>query len=174
MVKDDGNPYVVYTPYSRKWMTKFSEEGIKQYPSEDHLDNLYNEKPLLKISLDEMGFEISKMFPKDFEFDEDLVDQYGGNTKFFPQRRHLVWVSTCALEPKVSENLSQKVLKEKIQHFLKELIWREFLCKLWHFSHTENQCFKKQYDRIEYRNNEEEFEKWCQGEDGLSTLAKDG
>ena len=66
MVKDDGKPYVVYTPYSRKWMTKFSEEGIKQYPSEDHLNNLYNEKPLPQISLDEMGFEISKMVPKKF------------------------------------------------------------------------------------------------------------
>ena len=37
---------------------------------------------------------------------------------------------------------------------------------LWHFPHTVNQCFKKQYDRIEYRNNEEEFEKWCQGKTG--------
>ena len=63
VVKDDGKPYVVYTPYSRKWRAKFEKEGIKNYPSEDHLDNLYTDKPLPQISLNEMGFEF-QMVPK--------------------------------------------------------------------------------------------------------------
>ena len=167
VVKDDGNPYVVYTPYSRKWMTKFSEEGIKQYPSEDHLNNLYNEKPLPQISLDEMGFEISKMVPKGFEFNEDLVDQYEA-TRNFPSNDgtsrlgvHLRF-GTQSIRKFVAKSAERKNTT-----FLKELIWREFFMQiLWHFPYTENQCFKKQYDRIEYRNNEEEFEKWCQGKTG--------
>ena len=167
VVKDDGNPYVVYTPYSRKWMTKFSEEGIKQYPSEDHLDNLYNEKPLPQISLDEMGFKISKMVPKAFEFNENLVDQYEA-TRNFPSKD-----STSRLGVHLrfgTQSIRKFVVKSaerKNTTFLKELIWREFFMQiLWHFPYTENQCFKKQYDRIEYRNNEEEFEKWCQGKTG--------
>ena len=60
-----------------------------------------------------------------------------------------------------------KSAERKNTTFLKELIWREFFMQiLWHFPYTEDQCFKKQYDRIEYRNNEEEFEKWCQGKTG--------
>ena len=167
VVKDDGNPYVVYTPYSRKWMTKFSEEGIKQYPSEDHLNNLYNEKPLPQISLDEMGFKISKMVPKAFEFDENLVDQYEA-TRNFPSKD-----STSRLGVHLrfgTQSIRKFVVKSaerKNTTFLKELIWREFFMQiLWHFPYTENQCFKKQYDRIEYRNNEEEFERWCQGKTG--------
>ena len=167
VVKDDGNPYVVYTPYSRKWMTKFSEEGIKQYPSEDHLENLYNEKPLPQISLDEMGFKISKMVPKALEFDENLVDQYEA-TRNFPSKD-----STSRLGVHLrfgTQSIRKFVLKSaerKNTTFLKELIWREFFMQiLWHFPYTENQCFKKQYDRIEYRNNEEEFERWCQGKTG--------
>ena len=167
VVKDDGNPYVVYTPYSRKWMTKFSEEGIKQYPSEDHLNNLYNEKPLPQISLDEMGFEISKMVPKGFEFDDDLVDQYE-LTRNFPSKDatsrlgvHLRF-GTQSIRKFVAKSAERKNTT-----FLKELIWREFFMQiLWHFPYTEDQCFKKQYDRIEYRNNEVEFEKWCQGKTG--------
>ena len=64
-----------------------------------------------------MGFEISKMVPKGFEFDEDLVDHYEATRNFPSKTVPLVWVSTCVLEPKVSEDLSQKVQKEKIQHF---------------------------------------------------------
>ena len=59
VVKDDGKPYVVYTPYSRKWIAKYKAEGVENYPSENHLDNLYNEKPLAQISLEEMGFKKS-------------------------------------------------------------------------------------------------------------------
>tara|TARA_B100001057_G_scaffold200001_2_gene200691 strand:- start:4220 stop:5527 length:1308 start_codon:yes stop_codon:yes gene_type:complete len=167
VVKDDGKPYVVYTPYSRKWMTKFRGEGIKNYPSEDHLDNLYNEKPLPQISLDEMGFEISKMVPKGFEFDEDLVDQYEA-TRNFPSKDG---TSRLGVHLRFgTQSIRKFVLKSaerKNTTFLKELIWREFFMQiLWHFPYTENQSFKKQYDRIEYRNNEEEFEKWCQGKTG--------
>ena len=167
VVKDDGKPYVVYTPYSRKWMTKFRGEGIKNYPSEDHLDNLYNEKPLPQISLDEMGFEISKMVPKGFEFDEDLVDQYEA-TRNFPSKDG---TSRLGVHLRFgTQSIRKFVLKSaerKNTTFLKELIWREFFMQiLWHFPYTEYQCFKKQYDRIEYRNNEEEFEKWCQGKTG--------
>ena len=49
----------------------------------------------------------------------------------------------------------------------KELIWREFyMMILWHFPHIVEQSFRKEYDRIPWRNNEEEFDAWCKGETG--------
>ena len=167
VVKDDGNPYMVYTPYSVKWLAKFNREGIENYPSENHLGNLYNEHPLPHMSHKEMGFEISKMVPKNFRFDDELIDQYEATRNFPAQDAtsrlgvHLRF-GTQSVRKLISKSASRKNAT-----FLKELIWREFFMQiLWHFPHTVNQCFKKKYDRIEYRNNEEEFEKWCQGKTG--------
>jgi len=50
---------------------------------------------------------------------------------------------------------------------LNELIWREFFMMiLWHFPTVVNQSFKKNYDRLQWRNNEEEFEHWRNGTTG--------
>lgn len=167
VVKDDGNPYMVYTPYSRKWMAKFDREGIENYPSENHLGNLFNEQPLPHVSHKEMGFETSEMVPKDFKFDDELIDQYEA-TRNFPadDATSRLGVHLRFGTQSVRKLISKSAGRENTT-FLKELIWREFFMQiLWHFPHTVNQCFKKQYDRIEYRNNEEEFEKWCQGKTG--------
>jgi deoxyribodipyrimidine photo-lyase len=167
VVKDDGNPYMVYTPYSIKWLAKFNREGIENYPSENYLGNLYNEHPLPHMSHKEMGFEISKMVPKDFRFDDELIDQYEA-TRNFPAQdaTSRLGVHLRFGTQSVRKLISKSASRENAT-FLKELIWREFFMQiLWHFPHTVNQCFKKKYDRIEYRNNEEEFEKWCQGKTG--------
>ena len=42
VTKDDGKPYVVYTPYSKKWLEKFSKEQIKNYKSENLLERMVN------------------------------------------------------------------------------------------------------------------------------------
>jgi len=53
------------------------------------------------------------------------------------------------------------------EKYLNELIWREFYQQiLWHFPRVTHESFKPQYDRIEWRNNEDEFKKWCQGNTG--------
>ena len=61
----------------------------------------------------------------------------------------------------------QKAAAESNPTFLKELIWREFFMQiLWHFPHTYKACFKPQYERIEWRNNEDDFQRWCEGKTG--------
>ncbi len=65
----------------------------------------------------------------------------------------------------------QKAVAEKNETFWNELIWREFFMQiLWHFPHTTQQAFRKKYDRIEWRNNEEEFESWKKGETGYALV----
>jgi deoxyribodipyrimidine photo-lyase len=148
-------------------LAKFHQEEIENYPSENHLGNLYNEQPLPHVSHKEMGFETSEMIPKDFRFDDELIDQYEA-TRNFPadDATSRLGVHLRFGTQSVRKLISKSASRENTT-FLKELIWREFFMQiLWHFPHTVNQCFKKQYDRIEYRNNEEEFEKWCQGKTG--------
>ncbi|MFN5794615.1 MAG: FAD-binding domain-containing protein, partial [Bacteroidota bacterium] len=37
---------------------------------------------------------------------------------------------------------------------------------LWSFPHVVENSFKPNYDRILWRNNEQEFEAWCKGQTG--------
>lgn len=167
VVKDDGTPYKVYTPYSRKWLAKYQAEGLEHFPSEDLLDNIYNENPLPQTDLKEMGMQSSSLTPVAYKFDDELIDQYEA-TRNFPSidKTTRLGVHLRFGTQSIRKLISKSASREN-QTFVKELIWREFFMQiLWHFPHTVNQCFKKQYDRIEYRNNEEEFEKWCQGKTG--------
>ena len=51
--------------------------------------------------------------------------------------------------------------------YLNELIWREFyMMILWHFPHVVSGAFKPVYDRIRWRNDEQEFQAWCEGRTG--------
>ncbi|MFM2048613.1 MAG: hypothetical protein RI955_1161, partial [Bacteroidota bacterium] len=53
------------------------------------------------------------------------------------------------------------------EKYLNELIWREFyMTIMWHFPYVVNSCFKKEYNYIKWRNNESEFDAWCNGKTG--------
>ena len=166
VVKDDGKPYVVYTPYSRKWLAKFNETNLKKYDSENHLEALLpGEAPL--NTLEDLGFDKSDHPTPTYIFNDELVDAYEA-TRNFPALDQ-----TSRLGPQLRfgtisiRDLVDKAAARPNPTFLKELIWREFFMQiLWHFPHTHNTSFKSQYDRIPWRNDEAEFKKWCQGETG--------
>jgi deoxyribodipyrimidine photo-lyase len=167
VVKDDGNPYVVYTPYARKWIAKFETEGIENYPSESLLDNLYNDTTLPSLSLADMGYKKSDLVPVAFKFDNEVIDGYEA-TRNFPATNS---TSRLGVHLRFGTQSVRRLISKSAERdnptFLKELIWREFFMQiLWHFPHTKDQSFKKQYDRIVWRNQEEEFEKWCSGTTG--------
>ena len=166
VVKDDGKPYVVYTPYSRKWLAKFNETNLKKYDSENHLEALLpGEAPL--HTLEDLGFDKSDHPTPTYIFNDELVDAYEA-TRNFPALDQ-----TSRLGPQLRfgtisiRDLVDKAAARPNPTFLKELIWREFFMQiLWHFPHTHNKSFKSQYDRIPWRNDEAEFKKWCRGETG--------
>jgi deoxyribodipyrimidine photo-lyase len=56
----------------------------------------------------------------------------------------------------------------KSEVWLNELIWRDFYFNIvHHFPHIgEGHSFRKEYDRMKWRNNEEEFKAWCDGKTG--------
>ena len=64
IVKNDGTPYKVYTPYSKKWLLQFQSKTIKNFPSEELLNNLYNESKLKSSSLEDLGFKRSEISTK--------------------------------------------------------------------------------------------------------------
>jgi deoxyribodipyrimidine photo-lyase len=167
VVKNDGDPYVVYTPYMRKWKAAFTSSVIDEYDTFSVMGNLIQQTQLPNLSLAEMGFQRSSQRVRPFDVSPTRIQEYE-DTRNYPSKD-----ATSRLGPHLRfgtvsiRKMMKKAIKEENETFWQELIWREFFMQiLWHFPHTKDQAFKSKYDRIEWRNNEEEFKKWCTGETG--------
>lgn len=166
VVKEDGTPYVVFTPYSRKWKEVFKQTGLVHFASEKHLDAL--EKMESKfLSLEAIGFEATKIDLPNYNVTPNIIDQYE-QTRNFPAIDGTSRLGVHLRFGTVSvRKMVEKALQSKNETFLNELIWREFFMQiLWHFPHTFQKSFKSKYDFIIWENNEEHFKKWCEGKTG--------
>ena len=166
VLKDDGQPYWVYTPYLKSWRAKLAETAIT-IDSEFKGGNLIQRETFPWISLRELGFEKSAITVQNADLSSSLIDNYQANRNT-PSKS-----GTSRLGPHLRfgtvsiRKMIMLGLESKDDTFLKELVWREFFMQiLFHFPHSSTQCFKPQYDRIEWRNNPEEFQKWCEGQTG--------
>lgn len=167
VVKDDGEPYLVYTPYMKKWKERFKEYSFKVYETKSLLNNCIEHSRLPNLSLAEMGFKKSNIEVPDYDLNTSMIKNYE-KTRNFPAQDE-----TSRLSPHLRfgtvgiRQVIDKAIAEKNETFWNELIWREFFMQiLYHFPETQTNAFKKKYDRIEWRNNEEEFEKWKTGKTG--------
>ena len=166
VVKDDGNPYKVYTPYSRKWIEKLNARGFETCKSETKLNSLASlELPYL--TLKEIGFDEKKFDIPLFNIDFKTIEKYE-ETRNFPYLNSTSRIGAHLRFGFVSiRKLVEKAHKKSNKTYLKELIWREFFMQiLWHFPYTQEKSFKPKYDRIKWLNNDEEFKKWCEGNTG--------
>ena len=164
--KDDGSPYVVYTPFSKKWKEKLKTIRLDSCKSEEYLTNITSHQyPFL--TLDDIGFTKSNIAVPQFDITDDLIDNYQ-QTRNFPaldKTSHLgIYLRFGAVSVR---KIVSKALQSKNETFLNELIWREFFMMiLWHFPHTTTKSFKEKYDAIKWDNNETLFKKWCEGKTG--------
>lgn len=167
VVKDDGKPYLVFTPYSNKWKLKLLENPIEMFPSQDLLQNIANHNYNIK-SLEEIGFQQSSISIKPFVLNNQLVESYE-EKRNFPALESTSYLSFYLRFGAVSiRHLALYANQFKEKTFLNELIWREFFMQiLFHFPHTVTQSFKAQYDGIKWENNEILFQKWCEGKTGF-------
>jgi len=167
VVKKDGNPYLVYTPYMRTWKKKFQTIDLEIYDTNSHLDNLITHSRLPNLSLSDIGFEKPNQKILPYVLTPTLIQNYEA-TRNFPSKD-----ATSHLGPHLRfgtvsiRKTIKKAIAEQNEIFWQELIWREFFMQiLWHFPHTIDNAFKPKYDRIDWRNNEDEFKKWCEGKTG--------
>jgi deoxyribodipyrimidine photo-lyase len=166
IVKDDGSPYVVYTPYSKKWREKLSTTPINQFEIESKIIKITDhEYPFL--SLEDLGFTKSELQIPKYSITENLINNYEA-TRNFPAVNGTSLLGVYLRFGAVSiRQMVKEALKSTNDTFLKELIWREFFMQiLWHFPHTTNSSFREKYDAIQWENNEDHFKKWCQGKTG--------
>lgn len=166
VVKPDGNPYTVFTPFSKAWKHKITDADVQPFPSVELLKYLYKTHPLNIPSLSEIGFQDSgSSFPPPF-VDENVIRQYH-ETRDFPSLKGTSGLSVHLRFGTVSIRALVQMALRWNESWLNELIWREFFMMiLYHFPQVVTRSFKGQYDQLQWRNDEEEFRRWCSGTTG--------
>ncbi|QKX06896.1 deoxyribodipyrimidine photo-lyase [Aquimarina sp. TRL1] len=162
IVKKDNSPYIVYTPYKNKWLEKFDSSLLVPFSIKgNNFASIKKKFP----TLTEIGFKVSDKTVTPYDLSSIRINNYE-ETRNFPA----IASGTSRLGPYLRfgvlsiREVVQKAIEQPNKTFLSELIWREFFMQiLWHFPHTPHSAFKPKYDRIPWRNNEIEFEKWKKG-----------
>ena len=167
VVKNDGNPYVVYTPYKNKWKIKLKEDIT--ILDEKIIDNnffFYKNYSLKKI--DFYGFEINNDKIEKFKLNSDIINNYS-ERRNFPNLNATSKIGPFLRFGTISiRKIVRHLLNFKEDTYLDELIWREFFMQiLFHFPHTSNQSFKLKYDKIQWLNDKKMFNAWKSGRTGF-------
>jgi deoxyribodipyrimidine photo-lyase len=167
VVKDDGKPYTVFTPYSRKWKATLINHPIETFNCEKYFDHFIKIAPTAIPTLKEIGFhQTSQQFPS-MNPDAAIIQHYA-------QKRDIPSIqgtSKLGIHLRFGTISIRKLATTAAglsETFLNELIWRDFYHMIcWQFPHINDyKSFKSDYDLIEWRNNEDEFKQWCMGNTG--------
>lgn len=166
IVKNDGKPYTVYTPYFKKWMATFRSSTTNHFLSEVYLYHLLPEIPA-NFDLSHIGF-----FKTDFNFQSPKIDtrilSNYDKTRNLPFLNGTSDLSVHLRFGTISIRYLTEIALKTNQTYLKELIWREFFMQiLYHFPHTVTQSFKPKYNNIKWGNDPEKFKQWCEGKTGF-------
>jgi deoxyribodipyrimidine photo-lyase len=165
VVKDDGKPYTVYTPYSRKW-----KSTLEKFPFV--INPLITDEQWFKFNPDEIPtLESMKFQTADIDFPSDVLNETilskYHETRDIPSINGTSKISLHLRFGTISIRNCVKIGMAQNEKWLNELIWRDFYqAIIFHFPHSATSSFKPQYDRIIWRNNEAEFKSWCDGKTG--------
>lgn len=166
VVKDDQLPYTVFTPYSKKWKAALTDFFLSSYPNEKYALNFYRQDQLRIPELEEMNFSRTGLSFPDQKWNKKLISHYKEN-RDIPSIEGTSRLSVHLRFGTISIRELAKDIFDVSETFLNELIWREFYQMiLWHFPHVVGKSFKPEYDKINWRNDEKEFELWCKGMTG--------
>lgn len=165
--KADGKPYTVYTPFANKWMEHLRPFYLQPYPTEKYAGRYMETGPLPMPALEEIGFGPVDFTAPDTEVPDSVLAHYA-DTRNFPSLEN--GTSRLGLHLRFGtvgiRTLAARAASVNTT-YLKELVWREFFMHiLYHFPEVQTQCFRKEYERIRWRNDEGEFRRWCEGRTG--------
>lgn len=166
VLKDDGTPYTVFTPYSKKYKSLLPADACEAKPSEKYLHHLQAWEVPAMPSLEALGFTyVAPGIPSSIP-DQKVIRNYH-ETRDFPALNGTSKMSVHLRFGTVSVRTLMRTAIKLNEKYFNELIWREFYQMiLWHFPHVVGHAFKKEYDALQWRNHPDEFEAWCNGMTG--------
>lgn len=164
IMKADGKPYTVYTPYAKKW--KETLQNVHFTAVQANVQNLFEQNFSEVLPLKEIGFDKTDLEFKAPALKAAIIDDYD-KYRDFPALQHTTQLGIALRFGTISIRQCVAFALQHNQIWLSELIWREFFMQiLYHFPKVVRESFKAKYDLITWRNNEEEFKQWCEGATG--------
>lgn len=166
VVKDDGRPYTVFTPYGRKWRATLAERKVPHHPSERQLHRLARFALPPMPTLNDIRFTRAAYHVAEAPPDAGQLQRYA-EERDFPAKQGATGIGVHLRFGTVSVRSMVRLAVAHSDGWLNELIWREFFMQvLWHFPHVVHGAFRPAYDRIAWRNDPAHFEAWCEGRTG--------
>ena len=161
--KQDGKPYTIFTPFSKKWFEKYNSLAPVNYPSENLLNNFVDFN-LTVTKIQDLGFKPSQIELPNFIVDNTVINNYHLKRDFPSIKGTTKW-SVHLRFGTISIRKTYELAKN--QTLKTELVWREFYQMIMlEFPYSLKDSFKPKYDKIEWLNNEKNFELWCKGMTG--------
>jgi deoxyribodipyrimidine photo-lyase len=167
VLKPDGQPYTVFTPYSRRWKSHVASSDLAPYPTMDYAAHFCRQAPHSVPSLASLGFRDTPFSIPSVEAGKALIAGYDAN-RDFPDRQGTTRLGLHLRFGTLSIRELVRLARIHSEAFYNELIWREFFQMiLWHFPQVgRGKSFKPRYEFIQWRNEEREFDRWCRGMTG--------
>ncbi|MEP7267878.1 MAG: deoxyribodipyrimidine photo-lyase [Saprospiraceae bacterium] len=166
IIKDDGKPYTIYTPFMKKWRAAWNDHTIPGYQSENHLHLLAKLKQTEIRNLSDIGFyHVERTFPPKM-IPLKTITTYSV-TRNIPVLDK--GTSHLGIHLRFGTLSIRKLVRAAKNHesYLNELVWREFFIQiLYFFPQVSTESFKSKYDNIKWQNEESHFKAWCDGMTG--------
>lgn len=164
ILNKDEKPYTVYTPYANKW--KATLEAKDYTPLPINLNHVHQETHQPILTLEAIGFEKTDLLFEKPTLNAKIIDVYNQN-RDFPAKNGTTKLGIALRFGTISVRKCVAFALEHNEVWLSELIWREFFMQiLYHFPKVVHRSFKQKYDFIQWRNEEKEFQLWCEGKTG--------
>ncbi len=184
ILKADGKPYVVFTPYAKVWRSRPRSEPwpVVKFSS---IPDIRIESQTVP-TLTGLGFTLEADVPAGGEREgRRLLKQFAEGPLFtYRTRRDFpAMEGSSRLSPHLAlgtvsprtvlaavdrARLTHPSQSAEIDVFVGEIIWREFYRQvLWHYPHAAAGCFRPQYDALAWENKDKHFAAWCAGRTGF-------
>ncbi len=189
VLKEDGRPYTVFTPFSRKWLSLPLPEAIDLLPAPERLATPQDLPSLplpatpaqpTSVPFPAGEAEAQRRLRAFVEGDDAAITRYrndrnrpdleAGTSRLSP---YLRFGMLSARQAVVAARAARQAARTSdacygSDTWLNELIWREFyVAILHHFPHVRTRSFQPQYDRIAWDNDPTAFAAWCAGRTGV-------
>jgi deoxyribodipyrimidine photo-lyase len=191
-----GDPYTVFTPFKRRWLSTLTPDDwapLPAPPAQTALDNAARSKAELASRNSELISSLPENDDPEWPAGEEAARQR--LTEFIDQRvsayqaerdypakpatsRLSAYLSIGALSARqalsAARDANNNILNAKpaanpgLDTWISELVWREFYRHVTAaFPHiSKGRAFKTQTDALQWRQDTEQFERWCQGMTG--------
>ena len=186
VLKPDGSPYTVFTPFSRTWQTQPRVERPIPAPAQlPLLEGVFSEAiPSMPAHL------LADLFPAGEAEGQKRLDRFtqAPIDHYHEQRDRMDLDGTSSLSPYLRfgmVSMRQAVWaaqeagmraagsgsEKGPETWLNELIWREFyLSILYHFPYVLGKTFRSRFREIPWRNDPGEFDAWKEGQTGYPVV----